>query len=108
MGCHYFDGFSYSSTEINYSAVACMVAGLMVHAADKSTIGLKPLGDISGRGETLKDKRRNIFGVGIFYPSFTMSNLEISRKNGDSERNQSQITIQIWGYNVRHVHIISF
>lgn len=42
VGCR-FDGFSYSSTEINYSGEACMVAELMAHAADKSTSGLEPL-----------------------------------------------------------------
>ena len=72
-----------------------MVAGLMVHAADKSTIGLKPLREISARGETLQDKHRSAFDVGILYPSLTISNLEISGENGDGERIQSQITIQI-------------
>lgn len=42
VGCHCFDGCSYNSTEINYSAEACMVAGLMAHTADKSTIGPEP------------------------------------------------------------------
>lgn len=101
VDCQYFDWFSYSCTEINYSAEACMVAGLMVHAADKSTIGLKPLREISGRGETLQDKHRSAFDVGTLYPSLTISNLEISRENGDGEHMQSQITIQIWGYNVK-------
>lgn len=41
--CHCFDGFSYSSTEINYSAEPCMVSGLMAHVEDKSAVGLKPL-----------------------------------------------------------------
>lgn len=50
LGCHCFDRFSYSSSEINYSAEACMVAGLMAHAADKSTIGLEPLWEKGGGG----------------------------------------------------------
>lgn len=82
-----------------------MVAGLMVHAADKSSIGLKPLREISGRGETLQDKHRNVFDVGILDPSFTVCNLEVSKENGDGEHIHSQITIQIWGFNVRkYVH----
>lgn len=57
--------------------------------------------NLSGRGETAQDKHRNAFDVGILYPSFTISNLEISRENGDGEHIQPQITIQIWGYNVK-------
>lgn len=52
--CQSFDGFSYSSIEINYSTEACMVAGLMAHAADKSSFGLRPIREISGRVETYK------------------------------------------------------
>lgn len=47
-----FDGFSYSSTEINYSAVACTDAGLMVCAANKSITGLECLGE---RGKWYKE-----------------------------------------------------
>lgn len=59
-----------------------MVVGLMVHAADKSTTGLKPLREISGRAETLQDKHRSVFDVGILYPSFTISNLDVSKEKG--------------------------
>ena len=74
-----------------------MVAGLMVHAADKSTTGLELLWE----GETLQDKHRNMFDAGILYPSFTISNLGISGDNGNAEHIQPQITIQFWGYNVK-------
>lgn len=57
--------------------------------------------NLSGRGETVQDKHRNAFDVAILYPSFTISNLEISRENGDGEHIQLQITIQIWGCNVK-------
>lgn len=42
-----------------------------------------------------------MFDVGILYPSFTNGNLDVSRENGDGEHIQLQITIQIWGYNVK-------
>lgn len=74
-----------------------MVPGLMTHVADKSTIGL----ELPWEAETVQDKQRNVFDVGILYPLFTNSNLEVSRENGDKEHIQLQITIQIWGYNVK-------
>lgn len=39
--------------------------------------------------------------AGILYPSFAISNLEISGDNGNAEHIQQQITIQIWGCNVK-------
>lgn len=45
--------------------------------------------------------------VGILYPPFAISNLEIARQNGDGTRIWPQITIQIWGNNVRNEHIRS-
>lgn len=42
-----------------------------------------------------------MFDVGILYPSFTNSNLDVCGENGDREHIQPQITIQIPGYNVK-------
>lgn len=52
-----FDGFSYSSTEINYSPEACMVPGLMVHVADKSPTGLEPLWQ---RGNSTRQTQKHV------------------------------------------------
>lgn len=95
--CRCFDGFSYSSTEINYSAEPCMVSGLMARVADKSSMD----SNLSGREETAQDKHRNTSEVGIPYPSFSNSNLDVSGGNGDGEHIQPQISIRIWGYNVK-------
>lgn len=82
MGCHSFDGFSYSSIEINYSTEACMVAGLMAHAVDKSSIGLERLGEISGRAETLQDKHRNVSDKCIHIYSLPLVTLRSQKRMG--------------------------
>lgn len=52
-----------------------MVAGLMVHAADKSTAGLEPLRE---RRKRCKANIETLFDVGVLYLSFTVCNLEIA------------------------------
>lgn len=50
-GRHCFDRFSYRSTKINYSAEPCMVAGLMVRVAYKSSSSLEPLQERGNRND---------------------------------------------------------
>jgi len=45
--------------------------------------------NLSARRETVQDKHRNAFDVGILYPSFTISNLENSGENGDGDAHRA-------------------
>lgn len=76
--CRCFDGFSYSSIEINYSAEVCAVAGLMMLVVHKSNSATEPLQE---RGYTHR-------GGGTLTLAFilhrTTPNLDIARQSGAS------------------------
>lgn len=55
-----FDGFSYSSSEINYWMESCIVSGLMTRVAYKSSGRLTPFQDGGNETDECKKKKKHI------------------------------------------------